>query len=324
MNKNIIVVAGEPYSVFLELLFKSIKLKKIKKPFLLICSKKLLISQMKKLNYNFKVKPINAFELENKKLSKNYINILDVKFNFKKTFDKINKNSSKYIESCFLESLKLIKTGKAKILINGPVSKKYFLKKKFLGITEYIANKSNKKGQEVMLIYNKKLSVSPITTHLPLKDVKKNLSTKKIIQNVLTINSFFNYKFKKKPKFAITGLNPHCETNRKFSEEDKIILPAIKKLKKKNINIKGPFAADTLFLKKNIKKFNVVIGMYHDQVLTPIKTLYGFNAINITLGLPFLRMTPDHGPNNSMLGKNKSNPISLIETFKFLSQIREN
>ena len=103
-----------------------------------------------------------------------------------------------------------------------------------------------------------------------------------------------------------------------------IIIPAINKLRKKNINIRGPFPADTLFLKNNIKKYNVVIGMYHDQVLTPIKTLHEFNAINITLGLPFLRMTPDHGPNNSMLGKNKSNPASLIEVFKFLNQIREN
>ena len=324
MNKNIIIVAGEPYSIFLEILFKSIKLKKIKKPYILICSKKLLIAQMKKLKYNIRINTVDKHKIKNIKLSKNCINVLDVKFNFKKTFDRISNNSSKYIENCFAEGLELIKIGKAKILINGPVSKKHFLKKKFLGITEYIAKKSSQKGREVMLIYNKKLSVSPITTHLPLQDVKKNISTKKIIQNVLTINSFFNHKLKRKPKFVITGLNPHCETNKNYSEEEKIILPAVKKLKKKNINIKGPFAADTLFLKKNIKKFNVVIGMYHDQVLTPIKTLYGFNAINITLGLPFLRMTPDHGPNNSMLGKNKSNPISLIETFKFLSQIREN
>ena len=324
MNKYIIIIAGEPYSVFLEILFKSIKLKKINKPYILICSKKLLISQMKKLNYSFKINLVDKNKIKNLKLLKNHINLLDVKFSFKKAFDKITSKSSKYIENCFLEGLEIIKNNKANILINGPVSKKYFLKKKFPGITEYLANKSKKKGEEIMLIYNKNLSVSPITTHLPLQDVNKNLSTKKIIRNVLKINSFFKKKLKRKAKFVITGLNPHCETSKKFSEEEKIIIPAVNKLKKKNININGPFSADTLFLKKNIKKFNVVIGMYHDQVLTPIKTLYEFNAINITLGLPFLRMTPDHGPNNSMLGKNKSNPTSLIETFKFLSQIREN
>ena len=130
MNKNIVIIAGEPYSVFLELLFKSIKLKKIKKPFILICSKKLLVSQMKKLNYNFKINLINNYEVKNIKLLKNYINVLDVKFNFKKAFDKITNNSSKYIENCFTEGLKLINNGASKILINGPISKKHFLKKK--------------------------------------------------------------------------------------------------------------------------------------------------------------------------------------------------
>ncbi len=324
MNKNIIVVAGEPYSVFFELIFKSIKSKKIKKPFLLICSKKLLIAQMKKLKFNNKINTVHKNKIKNIKLLRNCINVLDVKFNFKKVFDKINHNSSKYIENCFSLGLDIVKNGKAKALINGPISKKHFLKKKYPGITEYVARKSGKKSHEVMLIYNNKLAVSPVTTHLPLQDVKKNITSIKIINNVTTINSFFINKLKKKPRFAITGLNPHCETVKIFSEEKRIILPAIKKLKKKNINISGPFPADTIFLKKNINKFDVVIGMYHDQVLTPIKTLYGFKAINVTLGLPFIRITPDHGPNNSMLGKNKSDPRSLIEAFKFLSRIRDN
>ena len=123
-----------------------------------------------------------------------------------------------------------------------------------------------------------------------------------------------------KPKIAITGLNPHCENFFNISEEKNIIEPAIKILKKKKIKIFGPYPADTVFLKQNIKKFNVIIGMYHDQVLTPIKTLYGFNAINITLGLPFLRISPDHGPNNKMIGKNKSDPQSLIDALKFLNR----
>ena len=82
----------------------------------------------------------------------------------------------------------------------------------------------------------------------------------------------------------------------------------------------GPFAADTIFMNDHVKKFDVIIGMYHDQVLTPAKTLFGFNAINITLGLPFTRISPDHGPNSSMLGKNLSNPASLIEALKFLDK----
>ena len=117
-------------------------------------------------------------------------------------------------------------------------------------------------------------------------------------------------------------MNPHCETIDPVSEEKKEIIPAIKFLLKKKINVKGPYAADTFFSKKNIKKFDVVIGMYHDQVLTPAKTLFKFNAINITLGLPFVKITPDHGPNFDMIGKNKSDPSSIFYAFDFLNKIR--
>ena len=141
---------------------------------------------------------------------------------------------------------------------------------------------------------------------------------KKIVKKVLLINSFYNKKLKIKPKIAITGLNPHCENPLKLNEEKKIIIPAINFLKKKKISIKGPFSADTIFLKNQIKKFNVIVGMYHDQVLTPIKALYNFDAINITLGLPFVRISPDHGPNQKMFGKNLSNPQSLLQAIKFL------
>ena len=205
-------------------------------------------------------------------------------------------------------------------LINGPISKKNFLKEKFLGMTEYLAKKTNKHSAVAMLIYNKKLSVSPLTTNLPLKSVHKAITQKKIINQVILINQFYKKQFKKKVSIAITGLNPHCESNYKSSEEEKIIKPAIRYLVNKKYNIKGPFPADTIFLKELSNKYNVIIGMYHDQVLTPMKALFGFDAINITLGLPFIRISPDHGPNEKMLGKNKSNPKSLIEAIKFLDK----
>ena len=163
------------------------------------------------------------------------------------------------------------------------------------------------------------MSVCPITTHLPLKLVSKKINYKNISQNIDLIDKFFKKKFKIKPKIAILGLNPHCESIHKFNEDEEIIRPAIKKLKK-NYNVSGPFPADTIFLKNNRKKFNVIVGMYHDQVLTPIKTIFEYNAINITLGLPFLRISPDHGPNEKMLGKNLSNPESLIQAINFLDK----
>jgi 4-hydroxythreonine-4-phosphate dehydrogenase len=124
-------------------------------------------------------------------------------------------------------------------------------------------------------------------------------------------------KFKFKPRIAIIGLNPHCESIHVYNEDEKVIKPSIRYLKKK-YNVSGPYPADTIFLKNNRKNFDVIVGMYHDQVLTPIKTLYEYDAINITLGLPLIRVSPDHGPNESMLGKNLSNPLSLLRAIKFL------
>ena len=316
--KAILVVAGEPNSIFLEIFFKSLKFKKYKSPIIIVCSKRLLEEQMKKLKYNFKINVINNDFLEFNIMNNKQINLINVDYKFKKCFETISDKSNYYIKECFNVALDILKKNKLKKFINGPISKKHFLKGKTLGITEYLAKKTNKVDDVAMLIFNKKLSVSPLTTHLALKNVSKNLSKKKMQTHVKLITEFYKTNFNKKPKIAITGLNPHCESNFKNSEEDKIIIPAIKSLKSKKFNVDGPYPADTIFNKEHIKKYDVIIGMYHDQVLAPIKALFNFNASNITLGLPFVRVSPDHGPNLSMLGKNKSNPQSLIEALKFL------
>ena len=315
--KPILIVAGEPNSIFLEIFFKCIRKNYFKSPLIIIVSKTLLIKQMKFLGFNFKINLINENYSQINKLDNKKINIINVDYKFKKPFEKISNKSNDYITKSFELALRMIKKNKSLNLINGPISKKSFLNSKFLGITEYLAKKTKRKNV-VMLIYNKRLSVSPITTHLPLKEVHKQITTLKIINHIKMIKNFYKKKFKKNPNIAITGLNPHCESNYKSSEEDSHIKPAIKKLIKNKYKVSGPFAADTIFIKEQSKKYDIIVGMYHDQVLTPAKTLFGFDAINITLGLPFVRISPDHGPNSSMLGKNLSNPISLVKALKFL------
>jgi 4-hydroxythreonine-4-phosphate dehydrogenase len=318
--KPILIVAGEPNSIFLEIFFKALVFKKFRSPIIIIASKKLLNKQMKKLNFDYKINLIDKKYKNFKYLNNNKINIINVDYYFKKPFEKISKKSNTYINNCFDIALEFLKENKLSKFINGPISKKFFLHGRLPGITEYLAKKTSGNIKVAMLIYNKKLSVSPVTTHLPLKEVHKNISTKKIISHIELIVNFYERKFKKIPNIAITGLNPHCESNFKSSEENKYIKPAIKALVKKNLKIKGPFAADTIFMSENLKKYDVIVGMYHDQVLTPLKSLFGFDAINITLGLPFTRISPDHGPNYSMVGKNLSDPKSLIEALKFLDK----
>ena len=315
--KPIIVVAGEPNSIFLEIFFKSLKKKKFKSPIILIASNKILQSQMKKLNFNFKINILNEKRLNLKKLNNKKINLININYNYNKIFEKISSKSKDYIEKSFSKALFLLKKKISNKLINGPISKKYFLNKKYLGITEYLADKTNQKNF-AMLIFNKKLSVCPITTHLPVKLISKNINKEIIRKKIILINNFYQNYIGVKPCIAVTGLNPHCESTEKVNKDISIIKPSVNFLKKKGLKISGPHAADTIFLKNNRKKYDIIVGMYHDQVLTPIKTLFEYDAINITLGLPFIRISPDHGPNEQMMGKNLSNPLSLIRALEFL------
>tara|TARA_B100001287_G_scaffold9284_1_gene7153 strand:+ start:77 stop:1027 length:951 start_codon:yes stop_codon:yes gene_type:complete len=316
MNINhVLIVMTEPKSIFLEILlkyFSSKDFKRNKKKITIIGNISLIKKEITKNKY--KIIPNEILDITKSK--KNYVNLIDVKINKKSRYIDV----SKYISNCFDKSLAILKKNQNIALLNGPVNKKNFLRKKYLGITEYLAEKTNSKNP-VMLIYNKKLSVTPITTHLPIKYVSKNINKSKIIKKVKSINSFFVNNLKKKPKIAVLGLNPHCETTERAGEEQKEIIPAIKKLRSDKLNITGPFSADTFFIKKNIDYYDVVIGMYHDQVLTPLKTLYNFNAINITVGLPFIRVSPDHGPNVSMYGNNKSDPSSIFCAMDFFNKI---
>ena len=314
----ILIVSGEPNSVFLELFFKVLNKDKIKSPIILISSKKLLTLQMQKLEFKKKIKLLQVSKLKSYKLDNKTINLIDVKYNPGKAFEKISKKSNIFIKNSFDLAFQIIKKNNIHKFINGPISKKQFLKNKFLGITEYISEKFQA-NNTCMLIYNETLSVCPITTHLPLKLVSKKINKKIILKNVSLVNNFYEKKFNIKPRIAILGLNPHCESVHKFNEDEKIIKPTIKYLKNK-YNVSGPYPADTIFLKNNRKKFDVIIGMYHDQVLAPLKTLFEYDAINITLGLPFIRVSPDHGPNETMLGKNLSNPLSLSRAIKFLDK----
>jgi len=314
--KPIIIVAGEPNSIFFELFFKVIK-KKIKSPIILIASEKLITSQAKILKKKVNFSIISEFEIIKKKNNLKGINLIDVDYKQSSAFSKITKKSNHYVTTCFDIAIKLLKNNVSNKFINGPISKKTFLKKKFNGITEYLADKTNTK-KFAMIIYNKHLSVCPLTTHIPIKYISKKINKFEIINKVKLIDNFWKDKFGKKVKIGVTGLNPHCESIDNFNEDRNIIFPTIKKLKKLKYNIEGPLAADTIFLKNNRIKYDLIVGMYHDQVLTPIKTLFEYDAINITIGLPFIRVSPDHGPNEAMLGKNKSNDLSLLNSIKFL------
>jgi len=314
-NKSVVIICGDPDSTFNEILIKTLKNKVYKNskfPIIIICSEKLFQYELAKMKAK-----INLQKFKNQtNLSKNKIYIIDIPLK-KKNSSLIKKNE--YIKKSFDVGLNLLKKNNLLALINGPISKASFLKGKYNGITEYLASKTRSLN-EVMLIFNKELSVSPITTHVPINKVSQKIKKGVIIKKINNINEFYKKFLGVKPTIAVTGLNPHCETFAGKNIEKEEILPAIKILKKKKMKIFGPLSADTVFLKENRKKFNVIVGMYHDQVLAPMKTIFGFDAINITIGLPFIRITPDHGPNYKMFGLNRSKPDSLIQAFSFIKK----
>ena len=320
MKNLICIISGEPNSINSEIIGKVLKMKKKfnRQNFFIIGNYKLIKKQFKQLKSNIKLKKI--LKIDNYDFAKNNF-VLDVPLEFKNPFKVPIKNKRSYIMNSFKIAIDLAKKRKVAGFINCPINKFETFGLRTMGITEFLAKKEKVLGKEAMLIYNKSLSVSPITTHIKIKNVSKKITKKIIIDKSLTINNFYKKRFNIKPKIGLLGLNPHNFEFRKGSEELKKIIPAIKTLKKNKILIYGPISGDTAFSNQSKTKYDVIIGMYHDQVLSPFKTLYNFNAINVTLGLPYIRVSPDHGTGEDIIKKNLANPKSLVQCIKFFSEI---
>jgi 4-hydroxythreonine-4-phosphate dehydrogenase len=319
VKRPIIIILGEPNSISSEIFLKSLNyIKKTKLNFIIIGNYSLLEKQANyldfKINVKFKLSEINS--LENVKF-----NFINVDYKQSKPFNLKTNNSDTFVKRCFEHAVILLKKKLAIGLINLPINKSKFTKNKYKGITEYIADKTNNRNKENMLLFNENFSVLPLTTHIPLKKVYKEISYKKIEKACKNINNFYLKTIKRKKfKIGILGLNPHNGENGYIgNEEKKIIIPAINKLKKK-YPIIGPLSPDTSFLQREKLQIDVLIGHYHDQILTTFKTKFDFNAINITIGLPFIRISPDHGIGTGIIGKGIANPKSFKKAVKFFSK----
>ena len=300
MKKTIAIITSDPKSINYEIIKKSLFFfnKKNKNKYLFIGSKKLFIKNV----------------TDEKKLKN--INIIDVQW-------KNHNDKSSYLRKSFEIFFNLYKEKKVNALINLPLNKKKFFGTKYPGVTEYLSSKYKCSGNETMLLYNSLFSVSPLTTHIKIKDISKKINKKKIITNFKNIYLFYKKILKiNNPKIGILGLNPHNAIDfNKNTEERNIIYPAIKNLKKKyKKNIFGPISPDVSFLVREQQKINSLIGIYHDQVLTSFKYINKYSAINITLGLPFLRVSPDHGVATNIIGKNKANPDSFLYALQFFEK----
>ena len=229
------------------------------------------------------------------------------------------------------QAVEFVKNGFASSVVTNPINKHVLYESGFTfpGHTEYLASLAEQWNGEtirpVMMLASKQLRTVPLTIHIPLADVAGQLTSALIIETARIIsNDMTKYFGLKSPRLAVAGLNPHAGENGAMgTAEIDIIKPALSTLKAEGINISGPYPADTLFHAAARETYDVVIGMYHDQALIPIKTLSFDEGVNTTLGLPFVRTSPDHGTAYDIAGKGLARPTSLIEAVKLASQMAQ-
>lgn len=205
--------------------------------------------------------------------------------------------------------------GKADALVTAPISKESINKAGFgyPGHTEYLANQTGSDHYIMMMTYQS-LRVSLITIHIPVMDISARITKKAIKDHLIYLNRSLNDDFGiEQPSIAVLGLNPHAGDGGMIGKEEQdVIIPAISSLSREGIRVKGPFAADGFFANRRYEGYDAVVAMYHDQGLIPFKTLSMNQGVNVTVGLPIIRTSPDHGTAFDIAGLNRADAGSYI------------
>ena len=299
--KKIALSPGDPAGIGPEICLKSLQEINNPKDFELIGDIDFYRKLSKDLNLNL--------SFEETLHTKNSILVKNIKLDSEVVSGSPNVLNSKYTLDVLLTgSLGAINKEYA-ALVTGPINKKIINDYgfEFSGHTEFLADISQTKNV-VMLLANSKVKVALLTTHIPLNKVSESISTKKIIETIKILNENLKRLWKiKNPKICVLGLNPHAgEGGFMGSEEIEIIEPAINALLSEKICVEGPISADTAFIKEKTSKYDAYLAMFHDQGLPVLKSMGFGDSVNITLGLPFTRISVDHGTAYELAGKNKA------------------
>ena len=324
--KKIIYSPGEPSGIGPDLIIQlscSTFWNQINIPIACIADPEILIDRANTLGKKIKIKEIsNPGELRKNK--RNEIQVIEIAKCPNTKYGNLHRSNAKYVLDNLNYGIDTALTNKKVGLVTGPISKENIISidKKFSGHTEHI-QKLTKSKDVLMLLGSEKLKVALATTHIPLKAVPKKITKSLIINKAIILNEELKNKFRiKNPQITLLGLNPHAGEGGKIgSEEKEILLPAVKELRKKKINISYPKSADTAFTKKGLNETDAFLGMYHDQVLPVLKALSFGSAVNVTLGIPIVRTSVDHGVALDMAGSGKSDTASLKEAIKIAKKI---
>ena len=219
--------------------------------------------------------------------------------------------------------------GRAHALVTNPVAKAVLYRNGFAepGHTEFLAKlaqeHTGRAAQPVMMLWSEELAVVPVTIHLPVRDVPRALTTDLIVTTGRIVARDLITRFGiVRPRLVLAGLNPHAGEEGALGKEDhRVVAPAVAQLRAEGIDARGPLPADTMFHAAARRTYDAALAMYHDQALIPIKTLAFDTAVNVTLGLPFVRTSPDHGTAFDIAGTGRADPTSLVAALKLAARL---
>ena len=240
-------------------------------------------------------------------------NVLMKDFSYGRRNPRYGRASIGYID----RALGIISSGKTAALVTAPINKSSIISSGmtgFQGHTEYLAEKTGSVGAAMMFV-GKKLKITLVTRHIALRSVPRRISVDSVFNTIMTTHShLLGYFGIKHPRIGVAGLNPHAGESGVFGkEEEHIIAPAVKAASKKIKGVSGPVPPDVIFYDAYKGRYDAVIALYHDQGLIPFKLLYFRDGVNLTLGLPFVRTSPDHGTAFDIAGKGVADPTSMEE-----------
>ncbi len=279
---------------------------------IVFASKQAVEDYQKKLRSSFRVNYIKSVE-DAKEHNLNVLTIWDNVISLQ--IGTPSKETGKHAVISFVKAVAFLKNNKIDALVTAPIDKKTIQSKYFYfpGHTDYLIKELA--GEGMMLLMTKTLRVGLVTDHLPIREVATAITEDRIITKAVALDKCLKQDFAiKKPKIALLGLNPHCGDNGVIgTEDDEIVSPAIAQLVHNGIAAFGPFPADSFFGSGNYKNYDAILAMYHDQGLTPFKTLSFGKGVNYTAGLNKVRTSPDHGTAYDIAGRNKADESSFKE-----------
>ncbi|MEM8833884.1 MAG: 4-hydroxythreonine-4-phosphate dehydrogenase PdxA [Pseudomonadota bacterium] len=282
---------------------------------------------LQKIDPSLKIQEISAPE-EALAVFEDALPVLPLKLEATAVAGELNPKNGKAVLQSIEMAVQFALEEKVLAIVTNPIHKEalYSIGFNFPGHTEFLGSLCNADDAPFMMLMCDQLKVVPLTIHIPLKDVASSISTDAIVETAMRIHASMQQDFAfHSPRLAIAGLNPHAGEGGSIGTEDQeIIVPAVDVLKAKGINVIGPLSADTMFHAEARANYDVALCMYHDQALIPIKTLDFHRGVNITLGLPIVRTSPDHGTALNIAGRDMANASSMIESIKLATKIARN